>query len=389
MNKELKTILIISGFFGFAIGTYDFLLPFYFDSINLSFKKMGWIFSISFAFIFILRIYIGYISDFIGRKIFYFFSILLGFLSHFLTPLLKNFGILTFLKTSREISLTTKENIQPVIVFEHGKKDFQNLISKITGIGFFLEGIGILSAGYFLIKFGIKNSIFISSLPLCFALIVFPFLYKEKFIPLMKEKNLSPKIVLGKISSRNLFLITLVGFLIQLGVFTSHNFILPLYFLKKFHINPFFISLILSLHRIILGFPMLMTGKIVKKFHKEIFSICLILEGFFISLTVFMPNFILASIIFLSHDLGCIFWSPIYNTYLQTFSREENRAKDTSTSLAYTSIGQSIGPLIAGYVLKFNLNLPFFLSGLIIIIAGFSVLVLPNLEVSGFIKYKK
>ena len=156
---------------------------------------------------------------------------------------------------------------------------------------------------------------------------------------------------------------------------------MPLFFLKKFSVSPFLVGILLALHKVSLGFPLLITGKLIKKYHKKIFLYAIIFQGITISLTVFMPTFLLACIIFLLHDiLGASFWQPIYNSYIQKFSRETKRGKDTSVVFAYTSIGKVFAPVFAGYLASLNINYPFFFSGLITIFAFIPILTLPDLK---------
>ncbi|MCD6219578.1 MFS transporter, partial [Candidatus Calescamantes bacterium] len=175
--------------------------------------------------------------------------------------------------------------------------------------------------------------------------------------------------------------IIFAGFIINFGVFISHSFFMPLFFLKKFSVSPFLVGILLALHRISLGIPLLITGKLIKKYHKKIFLYAVVFQGITISLTVFMPTFFLACIMFLLHDiLGASFWQPIYNSYIQKFSRETKRGKDTSVVFAYTSIGKIFAPLFAGFLATLNINYPFFFSGLITIFAFIPILTLPDLK---------
>ena len=154
-----------------------------------------------------------------------------------------------------------------------------------------------------------------------------------------------------------------------------------LFFFKKFCFAPFLVGILLALHRISLGIPLLITGKLIKKYHKKIFLYAVVFQGITISLTVLMPTFFLACIMFLLHDiLGASFWQPIYNGYIQKFSRETKRGKDTSVVFAYTSIGKILAPIFAGYLASLNINYPFFFSGLITIFAFIPILTFPDLK---------
>jgi MFS family permease len=72
----------------------------------------------------------------------------------------------------------------------------------------------------------------------------------------------------------------------------------------------------------------------------------------------------------LSHDLiGAGIWSPIQATLIQRFSSDEKRGLDVGKVLAWGSIGAIFGPLIAGNLALISSKLPFFISGILIIIA--------------------
>ena len=380
MKKSFIIIFLTTALCGLSTGLFDFLYPIFLDKTGISFKNIGWIFSISFLSIFFIRIYFGHISDIMGRKIFYSFSIFLISFSQFTTSFLKKFFPLLILKSLREISLTIKETFQPVIVYEIDKNRFLNLIGKVNGIEFFMAGVGTFAAGFTIIKIGVKNSILISAIPVFLAFLFFYSFYKEKKNNNIK-KDFHLSVIFEKIKNPVLKKIIFAGFIINFGVFISHSFFMPLFFLKKFSVSPFLVGILLALHRVSLGIPLLITGKLIKKYHKKIFLYAIIFQGITISLTVFMPTFLLACIIFLLHDiLGASFWQPIYNSYIQKFSRETKRGKDTSVVFAYTSIGKVFAPIFAGYLASLNINYPFFFSGLITIFAFIPILTLPDLN---------
>lgn len=384
MKKIFIVLFLTTGFCGLSTGLFDFTYPVFLDRTGISFKNMGWIFSTSFFFIFFIRIYFGHISDIIGRKFFYSLSLFLLSFAQFTTTFLKKFIPLLVLKSIREIALTLKETFQPVVVYEFDKKKFLNLIGKINGIEFFLAGVGTFIAGFAILKTGAKNTLIISSVPVFFAFMLFYLFYKEKRNNSIKDKkDFHPSVIFEKINNPVLKKIIAVGFIINFGVFISHSFFMPLFFLKKFSVSPFILGIVLALHRVSLGLPLLITGKLVKKYHKKVFLYTIIFQGITISLTVFMPNFLLACIMFLLHDiLGASFWQPIYNGYIQKFSREGKRGKDTSVVFAYTSIGKILSPVLAGYLATININFPFFFSGFITIFAFIPILTLPELKTS-------
>ena len=64
---------------------------------------------------------------------------------------------------------------------------------------------------------------------------------------------------------------------------------------------------------------------------KLIYIITLAIEGLMITLGGIIPNVLVATIVWLTHDLiGAAFWSPIQQTLMQQYSRENRRAEDIS-----------------------------------------------------------
>jgi MFS family permease len=87
--------------------------------------------------------------------------------------------------------------------------------------------------------------------------------------------------------------------------------------------------------------------------------------------------FIISAFLWLLHDiLGASLWLPIRNYIIQLYCREGNRGKDYNLVSTISSIGSILGPFLAGVSGSFDINMPFFLSGIIIIVSNAPLLTL-------------
>ena len=89
-----------------------------------------------------------------------------------------------------------------------------------------------------------------------------------------------------------------------------------------------------------------------------------------------VPHFLLATIVWLTHDLvGGAVWIPVQKTLIQRFARSEVRGRQVGQVLAISNLGWIPGPLIAGFVADRSISGPFFLSGIFIL--GSALMLLP------------
>ncbi|MCK4905603.1 MFS transporter [bacterium] len=370
-------LIIVSAVFGLSVGLYDLLLPLFLDDMGMSYGSMGIIFSFSAIFLFFVRVYAGHISDLVGRKHVFSFSLLLCGLSTLLTPFLSNIASQVVLRSLREIARAIKETLQQLLIFEKWKDSFRHLFAWIGGADITFQGIGTLLGGFLLLKIGYKYSFIIPGVVLVFVGILFLFKFKEKPVPIRNQS-----VAIGDSSlttdsfywsspfrhrlSKPLFLMAVSGFILGVGVSMSHAFMAPLFFLHKFSISPALVAVVLALHRLSFGLPMILAGKVVKWNLKITVIIFLFIQGVFTALTVVPAGFMMAAVLWLMHDLfGASLWVPARNTLIQHYAREGKRGLDVGMVLSWQGLGWIFGPLIAGVVSKFSINYPFILSGML------------------------
>lgn len=130
------------------------------------------------------------------------------------------------------------------------------------------------------------------------------------------------------------------------------------------------VSVIIAFHRLSLGLPMILAGKIVKWNLKRTMIIFIVVQGIFTVLTAIPASFIAAAVMWLMHDfVGASLWAPARNTLIQHHARDESRGLDVGMVLAWQGLGWIFGPLIAGVVSKYSINYPFLFSGVIIVLS--------------------
>ncbi len=375
-------LILVSAVFGLIIGLYDFLLPLFLDHSGISYGSIGIIFSFSAIFLFFVRVYSGHVSDLIGRKRVFSLSLFLCALSSLLTPFLPNILSQVILRSLREVGKSIKEMLQQLLVFDQWKDSFRHLFSWVWGFDATFQGIGTLFGGFLLLKLGYTCSFVIPAVILFLVFVLFVFKFKEKRAPVKSEDVLQE----SKLAAFNSFywsspfshrlpkpllLMSISGFILGVGVSMSHAFIAPLFFLHKFSISIAWVAIIVALHRLFLGLPMIMAAKVVKWNLKVTAIVFLVVQGLLTSLAVVPSYFIAAAILWLMHDfVGASMWIPARNTIIQHYSRDGKRGLDVGMVLAWQGLGWIFGPLIAGILSKYSINYPFLFSGIVVALSS-------------------
>ena len=383
MNIEKRnfwTLLFVSSLFGIAIGLYDFALPYYMKYKGISYQGMGFVFAISFFFVFFVQIWSARISDISGRKPFYSLALLFSSIFNFLTPLSAKLSLLTLIKTLRETAAAIQDTINSVVLYESvSRSRYLFIMGRTAGLSFFFQGFGIVAAGILMLR-SYNLPFFVSASIIFLAFLMFEFNFSERKV---EEEVVS--LDSGKLGflNRDLWLLTISGFISNLGVALSHTQMMPLFFSVKYNVSEAWVAILLALHRISLGFPMIFAGNLLKgkwleaRNLKWLYIIFLTLQNIAISATAFMPTFLWAAGVWLIHDvIGASIWAPVRSTLIQRFSRDETRAFQVATVGAISNIGWVLGPIIAGYLANIDISLPFSMSGAISFFAIFPIIAL-------------
>lgn len=389
MNRNIKTVLAVSVLFGASTGIYEFVLPYYLDECGLSFQSMARVFAIAAAGMLLVRVLMGRMADLWGRKPFYGLSLGGSALAMWLTPASATVLGQSILKTLREAMFLTRDTLHPVVLYEEHRGRFMDFIGKTRGFEFLFQAAGTLVsgvtfagitiAGATVLALGTTGNLRLAAILLAVAFFLFYAVFRER----PREQHEAPKP--GRL--RDLFSfdmhwnlkVILVSFLIfNIGFTTSHCFIMPLFFSKKFGVTEYAVSWVMVLHRVTIALPLLLAGFFRIRRLKLAYIGALIIEGILQSASAFMPTFTGASAVWLLHDLvGAGIWIPVQNLIIQDYTRPDQRALQVGKMLAYGGIGTIIGPWLAGHLLEapylpetMRISAPFFMSGVLMIAAA-------------------
>ena len=361
----LATLLFVSVSFGLAFGIYEVFLPLFWSAKGMPLKTMGYIFATSAVGVFVLRVYVGRLSDNFGRKPFYTLSLCVAGLAQLFTPLLPNVLVQTVLKTSREASAMVRDTMHSVLLYESMPAKFMGALGITRGAEFTCHGLGSF-AGAILILLATSSSaqpnytvafVFSAALILA-ATLAFALTYRpaQTFEPAPPKVQSLRQLFAGDLPTK-LWLLVCFGFVFEAGLQVTHCFIMPLFFrnmlVTSFKLGEvqaiFGTAAILAIHRVVAGIPMMLIGPRLRTRLKALFVGFVFCEGAAIAVTPLIPNPWIAIGVWLTHDLlGAGIWSPIHNHYIQLHSRPESRGADVSKVLGLSQLGRVAGPLLAG-----------------------------------------
>ncbi len=389
MNRNIKTVLAVSVLFGASTGIYEFVLPYYLDECGLSFQSMARIFAIAAAGMLLVRVLMGRMADLWGRKPFYGLALGGSALAMWLTPASASVLGQSILKTLREAMFLTRDTLHPVVLYEEHRGRFMDFIGKTRGFEFLFQAAGTLVsgvtfagitlAGATVLALGTTGNLRLAGIMLALAFVLFYLLFRER--PRDQHHSATPGRLRDLFSLDmhwNLKVILVSFFIFNIGFTTSHCFIMPLFFSKKFGVTEYAVSWVMVLHRVTIALPLLLAGFLRIRRLKLVYIGTLIVEGILQSGAAFMPTFTGASAVWLLHDLvGAGVWIPVQNLIIQDYTRPDQRALQVGKILAYGGIGTIIGPWLAGHLLEapylpeaIRIGAPFFMSGVLMIAAA-------------------
>jgi len=365
-SHNVKTLLLVSVIFGGTFGLYEFVLPLYLDEQSISFKSMGYIFSAATLGMFFGRIYIGNLSDLWGRKPFYSLALLVCGLVCFFTPMATVLLPLIILKTLWDLAVVTRATMHPILLYEDSRSRFMDFLGKTRGMEFLFQAGGTFLAGATAVSLGYKKNMWIAGGTMFVAWLFFAGMFRERKGAASKQKVKAKSLLDWRELSYNLKVIIVAYFIFTVGLRTSHCFIMPLFFTKKFLVTAQTVSWVMIIHRLTIATPMLFIGHLHIKNLKATYIGAVLLQGLSVAVSALIPNFVIASAVWLIHDfVGAGVWIPIQNEIIQRYSREGTRGLDVSITLAFPSLGGIFGTIIAGYLAGHWISGPFLISGLV------------------------
>ena len=371
--KSLIGTILPIVIFGFSFGLYEVLFPLYMNFLNISLLDMGFAFTLSALFVTIANIFIGERSDILGRKIFFSSALLLGGISHLTTSFFSSLIPLTILKILFDTSVAIKNAVFVPMLFDQDKENFIPAYSKMSGLEFIFQAVGLALSGFLVEFLGYHTTFIVSGILQIFGFVVFSILFVERTRNRIINKSNNVKSY-SKFP-RQLVVLSVSGLILFIGSSASHSFITPLFFSEKFALSPVMVSILMTIHRLSLGIPLMYSDKIIKKLKRFQLKFYLMLfvsiQGFFTAISTFPNLFVASAFLWILHDfIGASLWLPIRNYMIQLYCREDSRGKDYNLVSSISSIGSIVGPFLAGVSGSMSINLPFRLSGIIIILSN-------------------
>lgn len=377
MNRNIRLLILVSWLFGYASGAYEVLFPLYLDWVGVSFTDIGIIFGITAATIAGLNIVIGSQSDARGRKAFYSIGLALCSAINFIVPFFRKLWEMFVLSIAQSSASSIRGSVHNVMLYEHTRKMFLTAYSRVNGMEYFSQAIGLLGAGLILAASSFQPAFLVSGLVLAVALCIFVFGFKEERV----ERGTEERVQKGGEAylPRELKILAASGFVMAIGSGLSHGFMTPLFFVKKFGADQATVSIILTVHRLCFGVPMIFADKVLaylKRFRQKTILISLIIyQGVSISLCALISDIVPAAIVFVSHDLlAASFWIPVQSVLIQSCCREDSRGADSNKVGSISSIGSICAPFLAGILASISINYPFLASGLFYVVAALMLL---------------
>jgi predicted MFS family arabinose efflux permease len=277
----------------------------------------------------------------------------------------------------------TRETLHPIILYEESRGRFMDFMGKTRGMEFLCQGLGTLITGLLIVRLGTGGNLLLAGAMLAVGFVLFWLFFQESGERPSATSNTGGLLQLFSFDMHwNLKVITASMFIFNVGLTTSHCFIMPLFFSDKFGVTPSTVAWVMVGHRLTIALPLLIAGTLAIRKLKGVYIWTLALEGAILSASALIPNFYGAAAVWLLHDLvGAGVWIPIQNLIIQDYTRPENRALEVGKLLAFGGVGTIIGPFIAGRLSDSNISAPFFVSGLLMVVAA-AVLLGLRLETS-------
>lgn len=382
MKSNLRLFFGVALLFGISTGLYEYILPLYLVARGVNFERIGLIFALAGLAMVLARIYMGGLADRWGRKPLYAWALAICGGATLVTPFTPGLLGQAVVKTLRDIAALTRETIYPVILFEEGQAGFLNRIGKFRGIEFLLQAGGTLLAGVVIAYYGAGPIIyqwlfFTAGAVLLLGYGCWILLFREVRQPQV-QRTVKLRELFNLDLHDNLRVLLLVGVIFTFGMQVSHSFFMPIFYQTNFpqyHNAAAVTPWIMVAHRVTIALPMLLVGNLRLRNLRAWYIWGLIIEGATVAGAAIIPSFAWSAGVFLLHDLiGAGIWSPIQATLIQRYSRDETRGMEVGKVMAWSSIGSIFGPLAAGVLARWSLVLPFFVSGVVMLLAAIPLL---------------
>lgn len=339
------------------------VLPYYLLGKGINGLDFGLVFSLAAALVIILpRLFLGKLSDIIGRKKIYSLGLLIESISTSFYPFMSNIYELGINKGLKDFSDTVEDSVEDAIMADtFNKKIRANYIAKIgTFIPFgraIATIIGFIVVTYFSLAFGF----YVASFVVFIELIIFVLIFKE---PVKKIKK-SFKISIKNYPTR-FKIITIIGFLIAINFGMSYY---PAFFQLAIQLG-----ISDSLLFILLFFDYIISSILTWKSkdwidrigRKKTVIITTLGFSIFSMLYAFSSNMIQFFLVLVGISASFYIYRVAFKTVLMDATIKKIRGEQIGFGKTLQGFGDVIGPAVGGFLVQFvSLPSAFIFSGLI------------------------
>jgi MFS family permease len=383
LERNIKVLFGISLLSAFILGIFELLFPFYLDYIGIPLVGMGLIFSISSLVISFLRILLGEYSDVYGRKKLYLASSALGVAAKAFFPFSRGDLEVLGSKFLNDLQDNIRLTVHNVMLFENAKSAYARFFSWFTTSGYILQASGTLLFAVLLAYLGYSELFFLLAAVELVKLAILLF-YRED-----KQREYTKKVSVKEAYSfklnKDLKILAVTSAISALGFGIAHGFLLPLYFVGKYGLDTFQISVITTLHRLsFLTTPL--AGNVIGRLGLRrtfIVSTLAYAVSFLAVGLVTFPIFVFVPI-WLIHDLlGGGIGMTATNVMMQNLTDNETRGRQINVYNAIQTPMTILAPSIAGFLAALSWDYIFVAGGLfyVVSLAFFCIFFKSNLVV--------
>lgn len=378
-NKFVITVLLTNIFIVFlGIGLIVPVMPSFMEEMNLSGSTMGYLMAAFSLTQLIFSPFAGKWIDRYGRKFMIVLGLLIFAVSELIFGLGQSAGVLFF---SRILGGVSAAFIMPgVMTFiaditeNRERAKAMGYMSAAISLGFII-GPGV---GGYVAEFGIRAPFFFASAIAFVIMLVSMFILKE---PLTKEElqeraaNSAKGNFLSdmrKSFQPGYFTAFIIVFVLAFGL-SAYETVFSLFTDHKFGFTPKDIAFIITVSSIIaIIAQVLLFDKAVNIWgEKKLIQICLVISAISAVASTVVGHFwiilLVTCVIFLCFDI----LRPALTTFLSRIAGRD-QAFVAGMNSAYTSLGNIVGPALAGVLFDWDIHLPYLISAVILAV-GFLI----------------